>query len=238
MADKNLVLVSGSIPGANNSYVLIEKQKSNMEISVLNIKGKETGRKVQLSEGVFGIEPNDHAIYLDVKRYMANQRQGTHKAKERAEVAFSTRKIKKQKGTGGARAGSRKSPVFVGGGTIFGPRPRTYDIKVNKKVKDLARKSALSYKVKESSVSIIEDFDLKTPKTKEFIDIIASLSQSNLKTLFVLPEINMNVVLSSRNLKRSKVITVKDINTYDLLNADRLILVEGSVSKIEELLNQ
>jgi len=209
-----------------------------MEISVLNIKGKETGRKVQLSEGVFGIEPNDHAIYLDVKRYMANQRQGTHKAKERAEVAFSTRKIKKQKGTGGARAGSRKSPVFVGGGTIFGPRPRTYDIKVNKKVKDLARKSALSYKVKESSVSIIEDFDLKTPKTKEFIDIIASLSQSNLKTLFVLPEIKMNVVLSSRNLKRSKVITVRDINTYDLLNADRLILVEGSVSKIEELLNQ
>jgi large subunit ribosomal protein L4 len=209
-----------------------------MEISVLNIKGKETGRKVQLSEGVFGIEPNDHAIYLDVKRYMANQRQGTHKAKERAEVAFSTRKLKKQKGTGGARSGSRKSPVFVGGGTIFGPRPRTYDIKVNKKVKDLARKSALSYKVKESTLSIVEDFDLKTPKTKEFIEIIASLSQSNLKTLFVLPEVKANVVLSSRNLKRSKVVTVADVNTYDLLNADRLILVEGSVSKIEELLNQ
>lgn len=208
-----------------------------MEISVLNIKGKETGRKVQLSDGVFGIEPNDHAIYLDVKRYMANQRQGTHKAKERAEVAFSTRKIKKQKGTGGARAGSRKSPVFVGGGTIFGPRPRTYDIKVNKKVKDLARKSALSYKVKESTLSIVENFDLKTPKTKAFIEIIASLSQSNLKTLFVLPEVNANVVLSSRNLKRSKVVTVADVNTYDLLNADRLILAEGSVSKIEELLN-
>ena len=208
-----------------------------MEISVLNIKGKETGRKIQLSEGVFGIEPNDHAIYLDVKRYMANQRQGTHKAKERAEVAFSTRKIKKQKGTGGARAGSRKSPVFVGGGTIFGPRPRTYDIKVNKKVKDLARKSALSYKVKESTLSIVENFDLKTPKTKAFIEIIASLSQSNLKTLFVLPEVNANVVLSSRNLKRSKVVTVADVNTYDLLNADRLILAEGSVSKIEELLN-
>ena len=209
-----------------------------MEISVLNIKGKETGRKVQLSEGVFGIEPNDHAIYLDVKRYRANQRQGTSKAKERAEVAFSTRKLKKQKGTGGARAGSKKSPVFVGGGTIFGPRPRTYDIKVNKKVKDLARKSALSYKVKESSVSVIEDFDLSAPKTKDFVNIIASLSQSNLKTLFVLPEVKMNVVLSSRNLKRSKVITVGDINTYDLLNADRLILVEGSLSKIEELLNQ
>lgn len=209
-----------------------------MEISVLNIKGKETGRKVQLSEGVFGIEPNDHAIYLDVKRYMANQRQGTHKSKERAEVAFSTKKLKKQKGTGGARAGSRKSPVFVGGGTIFGPRPRTYEIKVNKKVKDLARKSALSYKVKESSVSVVENFDLKAPKTKEFVEIIASLSQSNLKTLFVLPEVNANVVLSSRNLKRSKVVTVADINTYDLLNADRLILVEGSVSKIEELLNQ
>ncbi len=209
-----------------------------MEISVLNIKGKETGRKVQLSDGVFGIEPNDHAIYLDVKRYMANQRQGTHKSKERAEVAFSTKKLKKQKGTGGARAGSRKSPVFVGGGTIFGPRPRTYEIKVNKKVKDLARKSALSYKVKESSVSVVENFDLKTPKTKEFVEIIASLSQSNLKTLFVLPEVNTNVVLSSRNLKRSKVVTVADINTYDLLNADKLILVEGSVSKIEELLNQ
>lgn len=209
-----------------------------MEISVLNIKGKETGRKVQLSDGVFGIEPNDHAIYLDVKRYMANQRQGTHKSKERAEVAFSTKKLKKQKGTGGARAGSRKSPVFVGGGTIFGPRPRTYEIKVNKKVKDLARKSALSYKVKESSVSVVENFDLKAPKTKEFVEIIASLSQSNLKTLFVLPEVNANVVLSSRNLKRSKVVTVADINTYDLLNADKLILVEGSVSKIEELLNQ
>jgi large subunit ribosomal protein L4 len=209
-----------------------------MEVAVLNIKGKETGRKVQLSESVFGLEPNDHAIYLDIKRYMANQRQGTHKAKERAEVAFSTKKLKKQKGTGGARAGSRKSPVFVGGGTIFGPRPRTYDIKVNKKVKDLARKSALSYKFKGNSLSVIEDFSLAAPKTKEFIEIVANLSKSNLKTLFVLPEVNMNVVLSSRNLQRSKVVTVSDINTYDLLNADKLILVEGSVSKIEELLNQ
>jgi large subunit ribosomal protein L4 len=209
-----------------------------MELSVLNSKGKETGKKITLPESVFGIEPNDHAIYLDIKRYMANQRQGTHKAKERAEVDFSTRKLKKQKGTGGARAGSRKSPVFVGGGTIFGPRPRTYDIKINKKVRDLARKSALAYKAKESVVSIIDNLDLKTPKTQDFVEIIASLSKSNLKTLFILPEINTNAILSSRNLKRSKVVTVSDINTYDLLNADRLILVEGSLSKIEELLNQ
>jgi large subunit ribosomal protein L4 len=209
-----------------------------MELSILNIKGKETGKKITLPESVFGIEPNDHAIYLDIKRYMANQRQGTHKAKERAEVDFSTRKLKKQKGTGGARAGSRKSPVFVGGGTIFGPRPRTYDIKINKKVRDLARKSALAYKAKESVVSVIDNLDLKTPKTQDFVEIIASLSKSNLKTLFILPEINTNAILSSRNLKRSKVVTVSDINTYDLLNADRLILVEGSLSKIEELLNQ
>ena len=151
---------------------------------------------------------------------------------------FSTRKLKKQKGTGGARAGSRKSPVFVGGGTIFGPRPRTYDIKINKKVRDLARKSALAYKAKESLVSVIDNLDLKAPKTQDFVEIIASLSKSNLKTLFILPEINTNAILSSRNLKRSKVVTVSDINTYDLLNADRLILVEGSLSKIEELLNQ
>ena len=209
-----------------------------MELSILNTKGKETGKKITLPESVFGIEPNDHAIYLDIKRYMANQRQGTHKAKERAEVDFSTRKLKKQKGTGGARAGSRKSPVFVGGGTIFGPRPRTYDIKINKKVRDLARKSALAYKAKESVVSVIDNLDLKSPKTQDFVEIIASLSKSNLKTLFILPEINTNAILSSRNLKRSKVVTVSDINTYDLLNADRLILVEGSLSKIEELLNQ
>ncbi len=209
-----------------------------MELSILNIKGKETGKKITLPESVFGIEPNDHAIYLDIKRYMANQRQGTHKSKERAEVDFSTRKLKKQKGTGGARAGSRKSPVFVGGGTIFGPRPRTYDIKINKKVRDLARKSALAYKAKEAVVSVIDNLDLKAPKTQDFVEIIASLSKSNLKTLFILPEINTNAILSSRNLKRSKVVTVSDINTYDLLNADRLILVEGSLSKIEELLNQ
>lgn len=209
-----------------------------MELSILNIKGKETGKKITLPESVFGIEPNDHAIYLDIKRYMANQRQGTHKSKERAEVGFSTKKLKKQKGTGGARAGSRKSPVFVGGGTIFGPRPRTYDIKINKKVRDLARKSALSYKAKESLVSVIDNLDLKAPKTQDFVEIVSSLSKSNLKTLFILPEINTNAILSSRNLKRSKVVTVSDINTYDLLNADRLILVEGSLSKIEELLNQ
>jgi large subunit ribosomal protein L4 len=208
-----------------------------MELSLLNIKGKDTGKKVVLSDDIFAVEPNDHAIYLDVKQYLAHQRQGTHKAKERAEVAFSTRKVKKQKGTGGARAGSRKSPVFVGGGTIFGPRPRTYGFKVNKKVKDLARKSAFSHKLKESNVTVLENFTLKAPKTKDYLTILKNLSFDEKKTLLVIEDIDKNIILSSRNLKKAKVVSVDQINTYDLVNADKLVLCEGSVAKIEALLN-
>jgi len=208
-----------------------------MELSLLNIKGKDTGKKVVLSDDIFAVEPNNHAIYLDVKQYLAHQRQGTHKAKERAEVSFSTKKLKKQKGTGGARAGSRKSPIFVGGGTIFGPRPRTYGFKVNKKVKDLARKSAFSHKLKESNVTVLESFTLKAPKTKDYLEILKNLSFDNTKTLLVIEEIDKNIILSSRNLKKAKVVSVDQINTYDLVNAERLVLSEGSVSKIEALLN-
>lgn len=206
-----------------------------MELSVINIKGKDTGRKVVLNDSIFKIEPNDHAIYLDVKQYLANQRQGTHKAKERAEVAFSTKKLKKQKGTGGARAGSRKAPVFVGGGRIFGPKPRDYSFKLNKKLKVLARKSALAYKAKDNHISILEDFNMEAPKTKEFIKILNQLSLQDKKTLFVVGEKNSNITLSSRNLKRSKVITADDLNTYDVLHADNIVLVENSVKKIDEL---
>ncbi len=208
-----------------------------MELSVINIKGKDTGRKVTLSDAVFAIEPNDHAIYLDVKQYLANKRQGTHKAKERAEVSFSTKKLKKQKGTGGARAGSRKSPVFVGGGTIFGPKPRDYSFKLNKKVKSLARQSAIAHKLKENSLSVLENFNMAAPKTKEFLAILSQLSLLNTKTLFVLPEVDKNIVLSSRNISRAKVVTVNDLNTYEVLNADKLIVAEGAVQKLEALLN-
>jgi large subunit ribosomal protein L4 len=208
-----------------------------MEVAIINIKGKDTGRKAVLSDSIYKIEPSEHAVYLDVKQYLANQRQGTHKAKERAEVAFSTKKIKKQKGTGGARAGSRKSPVFVGGGTIFGPRPRDYGFKLNKKLKVLARKSVLTTKAKDKKISIVEDFTLKSPKTSEYIKILDSLSLTDKKILIVLGEKNDNVYLSSRNLTRSKVVTVDELNTYDLLNADTLVLAEGSVKKIEDLLN-
>lgn len=208
-----------------------------MELSLLNIQGKDTGKKIVLSDEIFAVEPNDHAIYLDVKQYLANQRQGTHKSKERAEVAYSTRKVKKQKGTGGARAGSRKSPIFVGGGRVFGPRPRNYGFKVNKKVKDLARKSAFSHKLKESNVTVLENFTLNAPKTKDYLAILKSLSFDNTKTLFVIADIDKNIILSSRNLKKAKVISVDQINTYDLVNADRLVISEGSVSKIEALLN-
>src|SRR6478609_1368917 len=208
-----------------------------MELSVINIKGKDTGRKVVLADTIFKVEPNDHALYLDVKQFLANQRQGTHKAKERAEVAFSTRKVKKQKGTGGARAGSRKSPVFVGGGTIFGPRPRDYSFKLNKKLKELARKSALSHKAKENNITVLENFTMATPKTKEFQAILASLSLENKKTLIVLPEMNENIYLSGRNLTRSKVTTAGQLNTYDVLHADKIVLAEGSVAKLVEILN-
>ncbi len=209
-----------------------------MEVKVLNISGKETGRTVKLSDSVFGIEPNNHAVYLDVKQYLANQRQGTHKAKERNEVAGSTRKIKKQKGTGTARAGSVKSPVFVGGGTIFGPRPRSYSFKLNKNLKRLARKSALSAKANEGNIIVLENFEFDAPNTKNFINILKSLGIENKKSLFVLGESNNNVYLSSRNLKSSKVITNSELNTYGVLNANSLVILEGSLEGIEENLSK
>ncbi|NMH24567.1 50S ribosomal protein L4 [Flavobacterium solisilvae] len=209
-----------------------------MEVKVLDINGKDTGRKVQLSDSVFGIEPNNHAVYLDVKQYLANQRQGTHKAKERAEVAGSTRKIKKQKGTGTARAGSKKSPLFKGGGTVFGPRPRSYSFKLNKSLKRLARKSAFSLKVKESNLVVVEDFNFETPNTKNFINVLKALGLENKKSLFVLGESNKNVYLSSRNLKTSSVVTNSELSTYEILNANNLVLLEGSLEGIEENLSK
>lgn len=208
-----------------------------MELSVVNIKGQETGKKVVLNDSIFGIEPNDHAIYLDVKQYLANQRQGTHKSKERAEVNYSTRKIKKQKGTGGARAGSLKSPVFRGGGRIFGPRPRNYEFKLNRKVKLLARKSALSYKAIESGIVVLEDFTLDTPKTKDFITIQNNLKISDKKSLFVLSDVNKNIYLSSRNLQGVKAVVASELTTYDILNASSIVLCEGSLEKIEGVFN-
>jgi large subunit ribosomal protein L4 len=209
-----------------------------MEVKVIDINGKDTGRKVQLSDSVFGIEPNKHAVYLDVKQYLANQRQGTHKAKERAEVAGSTRKIKKQKGTGTARAGSKKSPLFKGGGTVFGPRPRSYSFKLNKTVKRLARKSAFSIKAKESNLVVVEDFNFETPNTKNFINVLKALGLENKKSLFVLGESNKNVYLSSRNLKASSVVTNSELSTYEILNANNLVLLEGSLEGIEENLSK
>ena len=209
-----------------------------MEAKVLDINGKDTGRKVQLSDSVFGIEPNNHAVYLDVKQYLANQRQWTHKAKERAEVAGSTRKIKKQKGTGTARAGSKKSPLFKGGGTVFGPRPRSYSFKLNKNLKRLARKSAFSIKAKESNLVVVEDFSFEAPNTKNFINVLKALGLENKKSLFVLGESNKNVYLSSRNLKASSVITSSELSTYAILNANNLVLSEGSLEGIVENLSK
>lgn len=207
-----------------------------MEVKVLNVSGKETGAKVQLPEAIFGIEPNDHAIYLDVKQFLANQRQGTHKAKQRNEIAGSTRKLYKQKGTGGARAGSVKSPLFNGGGRVFGPQPRDYSFKLNKKLKTLARYSALSYKAKDSNVIVLEDFNFDSIKTKNYIQLVADLNATNEKTLLVLPAANNNVYLSSRNLKKAKVITADQLNTYDVLNAGKLLLTTGTVKVLEEAL--
>ena len=209
-----------------------------MEVKVLDINGKETGRKVQLSDSVFAIEPNNHAVYLDVKQYLANQRQGTHKAKERAEVAGSTRKIKKQKGTGTARAGSKKSPIFKGGGTIFGPRPRSYSFKLNKALKRLARKSAFSLKAKELNLIVVEDFNFETPNTKKFITVLNALGLENKKSLFILGDSNKNVYLSSRNLKASSVVTNSELSTYAILNANKIVLLEGSLEGIEENLSK
>jgi len=208
-----------------------------MELNVVNIQGKETGKKVELNSQIFGIEPNDHAIYLDVKQFLANQRQGTSKSKERGEVSGSTRKLKKQKGTGTARAGGIKSPVFRGGGRVFGPRPRNYDFKLNKKVKLLARKSALTYKAQENGIIVLEDFTFDVPKTKEFISIQNNLKINDKKSLFVLSEVNKNIYLSSRNLQGVKVISASDITTYDILNASTVVILEGSLEKIEGVFN-
>jgi large subunit ribosomal protein L4 len=209
-----------------------------MEVKVLDKTGKDTGRKVQLSDAVYAIEPNNHAVYLDVKQYLANQRQGTHKAKERAEVTGSTRKIKKQKGTGTARAGSKKSPLFKGGGTVFGPRPRSYSFKLNKSLKRLARKSAFSIKAKESNILVLEDFDFETPNTKNFIAVLKALGLENKKSLFVLGDSNKNVYLSSRNLKASSVVSNLELSTYAILNANNLVLLESSLEGIEENLSK
>jgi len=209
-----------------------------MEAKVLDFNGKDTGRKVQLSDSVFGIEPNNHAVYLDVKQYLANQRQGTHKAKERAEVAGSTRKIKKQKGTGTARAGSAKNPLFKGGGTVFGPRPRSYSFKLNKNLKRLARKSAFSIKAKESNIIVLEDFTFEAPNTKNFINVLKALELENKKSLFVLGDTNKNVYLSSRNLKGSSVVSSLELSTYAILNANNLVLLESSLEIIEENLSK
>lgn len=209
-----------------------------MEVKVLDFNGKDTGRKVQLSDSVFAIEPNNHAVYLDVKQYLANQRQGTHKAKERAEVAGSTRKIKKQKGTGTARAGSAKNPLFKGGGTVFGPRPRSYSFKLNKNLKRLARKSAFSIKAKESNIIVLEDFNFETPSTKNFINVLKALGLENKKSLFILGDTNKNVYLSSRNLKASNVVSSSELSTYAILNANNLVLLESSLEVIEDNLSK
>lgn len=209
-----------------------------MEVSVLNINGQETGRKVTLNESIFGIEPNDHVLYLDVKQYLANQRQGTAKSKERSEISGSTRKLGRQKGGGGARRGDINSPLLVGGGRVFGPRPRDYRFKLNKKVKVLARKSALSYKAQENAIIVLEDFTMEAPKTKEFINITKNLKVDGKKTLVVLPEVNKNVYLSARNLQRSEVMLASTINAYKVLNADVLVVTEKSLETIDTILTK
>ena len=209
-----------------------------MEVSVLNINGQETGRKVQLNDAIFGIEPNDHVLYLDVKQYLANQRQGTAKSKERSEVSGSTRKLGRQKGGGGARRGDINSPVLVGGGRVFGPKPRNYSFKLNKKVKALARKSALSYKAQESAIVVVEDFTMEAPKTKDFVNITKNLKVEDKKILLLLPEVNKNVFLSSRNLQRTNVMTATQLNAYKVLNADVLVITENSLKAIDSILTK
>ena len=205
-----------------------------MELSVYNIKGEDTGRKVALNDAVFGIEPSEHAVYLDVKQYLANLRPGTHKAKERSEVSGSTRKLKKQKGTGGARSGDINSPVMIGGGRVFGPKPRDYRFKLNKKVKALARKSALTYKAQENAIVVVEDFTFEAPKTKEFISIVKNLQVADKKLLLVLADQNKNVYLSARNLVNANVVTASELNTYKVLNNNALVLTESVVAAINE----
>jgi len=208
-----------------------------MKLDISKISGKASGKKINLSDKIFGIEPNDHAIYLDVKSYLTNQRQGNSKVKGRSDIIGSTRKIKKQKGTGTARAGSIKSPLFKGGGQVFGPQPRDYNNKLNKKVKNLARKSALSHKIKNKSLTIIENFTLKSPKTKDFFKILTSLSVQNKKSLFFLAETDKNLILSSNNITNTMVKNISDINTYDIVNADNVIFVEQTITKLNEILN-
>ena len=209
-----------------------------MEINVLDINGQETGRKVTLNESIFGIEPNDHVLYLDVKQYLANQRQGTHKAKERSEHAGSTRKLGRQKGGGGAHHGDINSPLLRGGGRVFGPRPRDYRFKLNKKVKVLARKSALSYKAQENAIIVVEDFNFEAPKTKDFIKVAKNLKVEGKKLLMVLPEANKNVYLSARNLQRSEIALAAQLNSYKVLNADVMVITENSLKAIEAVLNK
>lgn len=209
-----------------------------MDINVLDIKGQETGRKVTLNESIFGIEPNDHVLYLDVKQYLANQRQGTAKAKERSEHAGSTRKLGRQKGGGGARHGDINSPLLKGGGRVFGPKPRDYRFKLNKKVKVLARKSALSYKAQENAIVVVEDFTLDAPKTKDFVNITKNLKVDGKKVLLLLPNINKNVYLSARNLQKAEVMTATDVNSYKVLNADVLVITENSLQAIDAILNK
>ncbi len=209
-----------------------------MELSILNVKGEDTGKKVTLSEEIFGIRPNEHVVYLDVKQYLANQRQGTHKAKERGEVNYSTRKLKRQKGTGGARAGSRRSPIMVGGGRIFGPRPRDYSFKINKKTKVLARKSALAAKAQENAVMILENFTFDAPKTKDYLNFLNAHSLTGKKTLLILGEADNNVYLSGRNIPKTKITTASQVNTYELLHADRLLISEPALIVLDNILNR
>jgi large subunit ribosomal protein L4 len=210
-------------------------ERFKMEIEVYNINGKKTAKKVMLDDSIFAIEPNDHAIYLDVKQHLANKRQGTHKSKERSEVSGSTKKLKRQKGTGGARAGDINSPLFKGGGRAFGPQPRDYDFKLNKKLKRLARKSALTYKASENKILVLEDFNFEDPKTKKYIELLNNFNLSEKKTVLVLSESNNNVYLSSRNLNTAKVVTSSNLSTYDILNANNLLFVESSLKEIEKL---
>ncbi len=207
-----------------------------MELNVYDINGQETGRKITLNESIFGIEPNDHAIYLDVKQFMANQRQGTHKSKERSEISGSTRKLGRQKGGGGARRGDINSPLLVGGARVFGPKPRDYGFKLNKKVKVLARKSALSYKAQEEAIVIIEDFNFEAPKTKEFVEMTKKLKVSDRKLLLILPEANKNVYLSARNVQRAELVIASALNTYKVMAADKLVITESSLKAIDNVL--
>lgn len=209
-----------------------------MEVSVLNIKGQETGRKVALNEAIFGIEPNDHVIYLDVKQHLANRRQGTAKSKERSEISGSTRKLGRQKGGGGARHGDINSPLLIGGGRVFGPKPRDYSFKLNKKVKTLARKSALTYKAQENAIVVVEDFTLEAPKTKEFVNIAKNLKVDGKKMLLVMPESNKNVCLSARNLQKAEVVLAENVNTYKIMNADVLVITENSLKTIDGILTK